>query len=441
MGLSVSSCNWYPPDAHGSVEYDIVQGDELVVLVGNNVLYDGGTITGYSMAASPSSGVTLSFFIREAIPGGEDFVWGCTFNTSSWAIGTRTINFTGTYTLKGDPEVYQGFGVATINVLDGQAPVISSLSVNDSTITLNTSSTTSQTVTFTAVATDNVGITYKSMNNGATYTSKSGNNWYFTKTFNASSYNFGSQTQTFTVTMRDAAGNQATRNKTVTITVADTSAPTIGTRTLRLGSTSGTAITSHTFGSTGTQWIYLQFTVTDNNSVSTISVNQGYSHYSTSGTTRYYRKNYNASNYAYGSTVETITVTATDSASNTATATKSITITRNDTTAPAISSFNASVLDVELSNENSSSQVTFTASVTDNVGISTIGVNNGATYAGFTGGVYSWTKLFQLDQYPEDGSYNEEFVLTVTDAAGNISTDVIPINVSVSGGRRATCGE
>jgi len=435
MGLTVSACNFYPPDAVGFVEYEMVQGETLQILVGNNVEYEGGTITGYSMARSPTAGTTLAFFNREPIPGGEDFVWVCTLSSAGWAIGTRTIDFTGSYTLKGDPEIYRGFGTATINVIappDTTPPVISSFTVNDSTVTLNTTGTTSQTVTFTAVATDNVGITYKAVNNGATYTSKSGNNWYFTKTFNASSYNIGSQTQTFTLTMKDAAANVATATRNVTITVSDTTAPTIGTRTLRLGSTSGTAITSHTFGSTGTQWIYLQFTVTDNDNVSTVSVNQGYSYYSTSGTTRYYRKNYDAASYAYGTTTETITVTATDNADNTATATKSITIYHNDTTAPSILTFTTTALEVELTNENSSREVTFSATVSDNVGINTIGVNNGATYAGFTGGVYSWTKLFEIDQYPEDGSFNEEFVLTVTDAAGNTSTDAIPINVSVS---------
>ena len=71
-----------------------------------------------------------------------------------------------------------------------------------SSVNLTTSSQTAN-VTFTVVATDNVGINGLSVS-GATLVSNSGNTWGFTKTYNYSDYSFGSSSDTVTATATDS---------------------------------------------------------------------------------------------------------------------------------------------------------------------------------------------------------------------------------------------
>ena len=66
----------------------------------------------------------------------------------------------------------------------------------------------SQTVTFTVVATDNRGISTVSVP-GTTVGGVSGNNYTFNKTYSYGDYSFGETTDTLTATATDAAGNSS----------------------------------------------------------------------------------------------------------------------------------------------------------------------------------------------------------------------------------------
>ena len=114
----------------------------------------------------------------------------------------------------------------TVTKTDTTSPSISSFTVNDSSVSLTTSST-SQTVTFTVVTTDNRGISSVSVNNGASGGLNNGSSYYFTKTFSYADYNFGNTTTTFTATATDAAGNSTTATCNVTISKSDNQSPAI----------------------------------------------------------------------------------------------------------------------------------------------------------------------------------------------------------------------
>ncbi len=81
----------------------------------------------------------------------------------------------------------------TISIVteDDEDPVISSLTSNKSSnIVLLPTSSQSNTVTFTVTATDNVTVSTVTLS-GATYSSKSGNDWVFTKTYSYADFSFG----------------------------------------------------------------------------------------------------------------------------------------------------------------------------------------------------------------------------------------------------------
>ena len=115
--------------------------------------------------------------------------------------------------------------IVTINISksDDQNPSISSLSADDTSIEVKTSAQT-QTVYFTAVVTDNVGINSISLT-GATQDSVSGSSYIFSKEYDYADYNFGSNTDTLTLSVSDAAGNTATDTITITITKTDDQNP------------------------------------------------------------------------------------------------------------------------------------------------------------------------------------------------------------------------
>jgi hypothetical protein len=73
--------------------------------------------------------------------------------------------------------------------------------------------------------------------------------------------------------------------------------------------------------------------------------------------------------------------------------------------------------------------VTFVATMTDNVGISSYSMNNGATYVTSSGNDYTFSKTYSYSNY-SFGSTSETLTLTVTDAAGNQATDTVTVTVN-----------
>ena len=113
----------------------------------------------------------------------------------------------------------------SINKADDQDPSISSFSADDTTVELKTSSQT-QTVTFTAVVSDNVAINSVSLP-GTTLSSSNAGTYVFTKEYDYDDYSFGSSSDTLTLTVSDTAGNSVTDTVTISITKSDDQNPSI----------------------------------------------------------------------------------------------------------------------------------------------------------------------------------------------------------------------
>ena len=78
----------------------------------------------------------------------------------------------------------------------------------------------------------------------------------------------------------------------------------------------------------------------------------------------------------------------------------SITTTHTDNTPPTISVFSASDTSISLnSSANSSQTVTFTANVTDNLGINSVSISPLLTLSSVIGGNYVWSKLYNADHF------------------------------------------
>ena len=187
---------------------------------------------------------------------------------------------------------------------DDQSPTISSFSANDSTVELKTSSQ-SQTVTFTVVASDNRGISTVSVP-GTTVGGVSGNNYTFNKTYSYGDYSFGETTDTLTATATDAAGNSSTQTVTVSITKSDDQDPSI---------TSFSADDSTVSLTTSSQSQTVTFTaiVTDNVAVTSVGL-PGTTLSSSNSGTYVFTKTYSYADYSFGSSTDTLTLTVSDAA-------------------------------------------------------------------------------------------------------------------------------
>ena len=86
----------------------------------------------------------------------------------------------------------------------------------------------------------------------------------------------------------------------------------------------------------------------------------------------------------------------------------------------------ANTTSVALKTSDQSKTVTFTATLSDNVGISS--VSFGGLTPSISGSDYTWTKTYDYDDY-SFGSSTDSLTLTVADAAGNTSTDSVTINI------------
>ena len=98
---------------------------------------------------------------------------------------------------------------------------------------------------------------------------------------------------------------------------------------------------------------------------------------------------------------------------------------------PSISSFTADDTTVSLTTGSQSQIVTFTVVATDNRGISSVSVNNGASGGLNSGSSYYFTKTFSYDDY-NFGNTTTTFTATATDAAGNSTSSTLNISISKS---------
>ena len=128
----------------------------------------------------------------------------------------------------------------------------------------------------------------------------------------------------------------------------------------------------------------------------------------------------------------TVTLTVTDAAGNSSTDSIVVTTEHTDNTAPTISSFSASDTSISLnSSANSSQTVTFSASVSDNLGVNSVSISPLLTLSSVIGGNYVWSKLYDADHY-SFGTTLQTFTISVTDNDGNISTDTETVTITKS---------
>ena len=353
--------------------------------------------------------------------------------------------------------------VVTTEHTDNTAPTISSFSASDTSISLNSSANSTQTVTFSASVSDNVGVNSVSISPLLTLSSVIGGNYVWSKLYDANQFSFGTVTENFTITVRDSEGNTTTDSETVSITKTDSTGPSISSFT-----SSSTSIIVTTSNQTKT--INLTVVVADNVAVKTITVSgatplttggggggggggiedpppgdeiiidenkivnniiQLESNDTTPGTsnTFYFVKTYLYNDFGFGSNTDNITATVTDFQGNSSNANLSITITKIDNQSPTISSFTADDLLINLTSEgaNTTQTVTFTAVITDNRIINDVVLPN-TNFVGFSGNTYTYNKTFDTSNY-NFGNTTEIFTVSATDNTGNSSTSSLTVTI------------
>ena len=175
-----------------------------------------------------------------------------------------------------------------------------------------------------------------------------------------------------------------------------------------------------------TKTITYSVTATDNVSISSVSI-PGTSQGSQIGATYTFTETFDYDDYSYGNSIVTRTATVDDTYGNSSTQTITLTITKIDNQSPTIS-LNSDLTSISLNASNPTQVTTYTLAATDNVSISSVSIpftsqqsQNGATY--------TFTETFDYDDYSY-GNTPITRTATVTDNAGNVTTDSIDLNIN-----------
>jgi len=265
-----------------------------------------------------------------------------------------------------------------------------------------TFSTSAATLALAGTSADAVGVT------SVTWTNSAGGNGTATGTtsWSVASVGLTLGTNTITVFAKDAAGNTGSKVLTVTRVAPDTTNPTV-------------TITSPTSASTTsvtTATVSLGGTASDNTAVSSVTWSNALGGSGTAtGTTTW-----TASNIPLQLGLNSITVTATDSAGNTSTDTIGVTYSLPpDTTKPTITITSPTS---GTSTSTSANTITIGGTASDNVGVtqvtwvSSIGVSGTAT------GTTTWSAA----SIPVING-TQTVTVTARDAAGNTNTDALTV--------------
>lgn len=202
---------------------------------------------------------------------------------------------------------------------DTTNPTIQSLTSNaaNNIVTLNASASgIPVNVTFTLEATDDVGVSNVSMNNGATLGTQSPPYYEFTKAFSFANYSYGTTNQTFTATVSDAAGNTSNSSITITVIKNDDVDPVI--------SAFSVDPTNITFtGGTGTATATFTAIASDNRAITSHSLTEGGTNYTLTNQeddTYTWTVTLDASNFSAGTTTQAYIFVFQDAAGNTSSA-------------------------------------------------------------------------------------------------------------------------
>jgi len=381
-------------------------------------------IVTFTVVASDNIGIdTIS------IPGatqtnvtGGTYTFTKTYSYANYSFGSTTDTLTVTVTDAAGNSVSNTLNI-TVTKSDDQSPSITSLSANDTTVSLLTSSQ-SQTVTFTAVVTDNVAIDTVTLS-GATQTNVTGGTYTFTKTYGYASYSFGSATDTLTLAVTDTAGNSNTDTIAITVTKSDDQTPSI--TSLSANDTTVSLLTS-----SQSQTVTFTAVVTDNVAIDTVTLS-GATQTNVTGGTYTFTKTYSYASYSFGSATDTLTLAVTDTTGNSNTDTIAISVTKSDDQSPSITSFSADDTTVTLSKLSTTQAVTFTVISTDNTGINSVTITGGTaptpSLFSSSGNTYTFKKTYTVEYYAA-GTTTDTLTVTVIDNYGNTNTGTLGITIS-----------
>ena len=379
-----------------------------------------------------------------------------TYQYNQYSYGSNTDNVICTVTDLNSNVVTSSL---TINFTktDDQSPTISSFLVDNSNlIWYSSSSSADKTATFTAVVSDNVGISSISIN-GGTQTNVIGNTYTFTKSFSIPSLG-NSVNNAVSLTVKDSALNQSSNTIYVTTRYIDNTPPTI--------SSFSTDITNVLLNTNDTLSQSVTFTavITDNVFINNISL-PNTTFVNNVGNTYTYTSLFESNDYSFGSTLKTFTISATDVNSNSSSSSVSITVTKTDTSGPVISSFSANFNSFILTTSIPTKSIIFSVVVADNVSVKTITVSGATPFIGTppieppidvpgddiiidenkisddaislqpgdtssgTANRFYFIKNYQYNDY-SFGSNTDLVVCTVTDLTDNVSTSNLLINIT-----------
>ena len=267
--------------------------------------------------------------------------------------------------------------------------------------------TVSGTISFSANASDNVGVSsviFKADGNQIGSVSVSP----YTISYNTTGLSNGSHA--LSATAYDAAGNSATATATVTVSnaVKDTTAPTV-------------AITSPANNSTVSGAVSITATASDNVGVASVQFKIDGSNLGSALTVSPYTASWSTSSYSNGS--HTISAVASDAAGNSKTATATVTVSNavKDTTAPTVA------ITSPANNSTVSGAVSITATASDNVGVTSVQFKIDGTNLGSALTASPYTASWSTSSY-SNGSHTISAV--ASDAAANTATSSVTVSVS-----------
>uniref|UniRef100_A0A6C0LJW8 Cadherin domain-containing protein n=1 Tax=viral metagenome TaxID=1070528 RepID=A0A6C0LJW8_9ZZZZ len=351
---------------------------------------------------------------------GNTYTWRKTFDYTNYSYGVANETYTLTVSDSNGNTVVVNEGIS-VTKIDDERPAISSFRANDTSVTLLTTSQT-QVVTFNAVMSDNVAITSYNIP-GLVFIGKSGNDYTWGKTYRYSDYSYGSVSEVFTLTIRDAAGNIRTATETINVSKTDNENPVIS--SFSADSSNVALLTS-----AKTKQVTFTADISDNVAISSATLDGGVTPVITTGNRRTWVKTFNYVSYSYGSTTNTFTLTVTDSNGNNTTNAINVVVTKSDDQNPSISNFSINDDTIVLKTSNKATARTITATISDNVSIVNVNLPN-ATFVGASNNLYTWNVFYAYADY-NYGDQTETYTVTATDSSGNSTSKSISVSISKS---------
>jgi hypothetical protein len=351
-----------------------------------------GTVT-VSASASDNVGVAgVQFLLDGASLGAEDTTspYSVSWNTATAAVGSHTL----TAVARDVAGNTTTSATITVTVPDSSAPAVAlTAPANGASVT--------GTVTVSASASDNIGVAgvqflLDGVNLGAEDTTSP-----YAVSWNSATAVPGSHT--LTARARDAAGNTTT-SPPITVTVSDTSPPTV-------------SVTAPANGATVSGVVSVTATATDNVGIAGVQFLVNGANLGAEDTSSPYSVSWSSTTVSNGS--HTLTAVARDAAGNTTSSTTVVvTVQNSDTTVPAVS------MTAPANGATVSGTVTLSATASDNVGVAGVqfrldGVNLGAevTSSPYS---FSWNTTTVVN-----GSHS--LTAVARDAAGNTATSAAVI--------------